>query len=114
MIAATKGHPGARNDKTIVKFDGFVTAINNGKLYQDVPYILATDEGNEIQLKGLYLIVDGGYHKWCCLPCPMKHTSKFKEGLWSKWVESVRKDVECVFGILKGRFRCSKLPIFYQ
>ena len=44
----------------------------------------------------------------------MKHTLKFKEGLWSKWVESVRKDVECVFGILKGRFRCLKLPIFYQ
>ena len=27
-------------------------------------------------------------------------------------MESVRKDVECVFGILKGRFRCLKLPIY--
>jgi Plant transposon protein len=114
IIAATQGHPGARNDKTIVKFDGFVTSINNGDLYGDVPYSLTTEDGSEIQLKGLYLIVDGGYHKWRCLQCPMKHTSKFKEGLWSKWVESVRKDVECVFGILKGRFRCLKLPIFYQ
>lgn len=34
--------------------------------------------------------------------------------MWSKWIESVRKDVECTFGILKGRFRCLKLPIFYQ
>ena len=33
---------------------------------------------------------------------------------WSKWVESVRKDVECTFGILKGRFRCLKLPILYH
>jgi len=22
---------------------------------------------------------------------------------WSKWLESMRKDVECAFGILKGR-----------
>jgi hypothetical protein len=35
IIAATHGHPGARNDKTIVKFDGFVTAIHNGELYQE-------------------------------------------------------------------------------
>eukprot|EP00041_Stephanoeca_diplocostata_P002411 m.26314 g.26314 ORF g.26314 m.26314 type:complete len:162 (+) comp13308_c0_seq1:844-1329(+) len=30
--------------------------------------------------------------------------------LWSKWVMSVRKDVECVFGRLKGRFRTLKIP----
>ena len=40
--------------------------------------------------------------------------TRSKHALWSKWVESVRKDVECVFGILKGRWRCLKLPIFYQ
>lgn len=27
---------------------------------------------------------------------------------WSKCVESIRKDVECTFGILKGRFRILK------
>ena len=30
--------------------------------------------------------------------------------LWSKWIASVRKDVECVFGRIKGRFRCLKIP----
>lgn len=29
-------------------------------------------------------------------------------------MESVRKDVECFFGILKGRFRILKLPILYR
>ena len=81
IIAATQSHPGARNDKTVAKFDGFVPAINNGDLYKDIPYVLTTAEGDEIQQKGLYLIVDGGYHKWRCLQCPMKHTSKFKEAL---------------------------------
>ena len=30
---------------------------------------------------------------------------------WSKWVESMRKDVECTFGILKGRWRILKAGI---
>ena len=106
ITAATQGHPGGRNDKTIVKFDGFVTDIRKGKLYPDVPYELFDAQGKVIDEKGLYLIVDGGYHKWRCLQCPLKHTSKSNESLWRRWVESVRKDVECTFGILKGRFRC--------
>jgi hypothetical protein len=77
-------------------------------------FTLTTSEGEEIVQKGLYLIVDDGYHRWRCMQCAMKHTSKHKEAMWSNWVESVRKDVECVFGILKGRFRCLKLPLFYQ
>lgn len=114
IIGVTQGHPGARNDKTIVKFDGFVTDIHEGRLYQNENFELLDVDGVPRLQKGLYLIVDGGYHKWRCLQCPMKHTSKIKEALWSKWVESVRKDVECCFGILKGRFRCLKLPIYYQ
>jgi Plant transposon protein len=34
--------------------------------------------------------------------------------MWSKWVESVRKDVECTFGILKGRFTILKAPLRYH
>jgi hypothetical protein len=30
---------------------------------------------------------------------------------WSKWLESMRKDVECTFGILKGRWRILKSGI---
>ena len=63
IIAVTKGHPGTRNDKTIVKFDGFIAAINDLELYNDVTFMLRTEnDGVEIE-KGLYLIVDGGYPK---------------------------------------------------
>ena len=31
--------------------------------------------------------------------------------LWSEWMESVRKDVECTFGILKARFRILRVGI---
>ena len=30
---------------------------------------------------------------------------------WSEWLESMRKDVECTFGILKGRWRVLKTGI---
>ena len=33
------------------------------------------------------------------------------ETRWSRWLESMRKDVECTFGILKGRFRILKVGI---
>ena len=34
-----------------------------------------------------------------------------KEIRWSQWLESLRKDVECTFGILKGRWRILKTGI---
>mmetsp|Transcript_1820 Transcript_1820/g.4132 ORF Transcript_1820/g.4132 Transcript_1820/m.4132 type:complete len:173 (-) Transcript_1820:1203-1721(-) len=61
-------------------------------------------------LKGLYFICDGGYHYWKELIPPYKHQvdgTKAKRW-WSKWVESLRKDVECSFGIMKKRFQSIK------
>ena len=111
IIGVTQGHPGARNDKTIVKFDGYVTSIHDRKLYQNETFELLDEEGVPRLQTGLYLIMDGGYHKWRRLQSPMKHTSKIKEALYSKWIESVRKDVECCFGILKGRFDLSRTAL---
>lgn len=45
---------------------------------------------------------------------PTKYPPNGEETRWSKTLESVRKDVECFFGILKGRFRILKLPILYR
>lgn len=65
--------------------------------------------GNNCVQKGLYLICDGGYHRWTTLIPPYKHqTEGSPEGKWSKHVESLRKDVECTFGILKKRFAILK------
>jgi hypothetical protein len=58
-----------------IKFDGFVTAIHHGELYSEVPYTMVGGDGTVRTEKGLYLIVDGDYHKWKCLQCPMKPTS---------------------------------------
>jgi hypothetical protein len=114
IMAVTRGFPGTMNDKTVVRFDGFVTSIRDKKAYAEVTFELLDKNGIAHLQKGVYLIVDGGYHQWRCLQCPYKHATEASAVQWSEWVESVRKDVECTFGILKGRFRSLKLPIYFH
>jgi hypothetical protein len=49
--------------------------------------------------------VDGGYNKEAFLVDPMSQGCGRNEIIWSEWLESIRKDVECTFGMLKQRFR---------
>jgi len=61
-------------------------------------------------ITGLYAIVDGGYNTHRCLQCPFD-SFKPDDGRWSENLESVRKNIECVFGRLKRRFQFWKRPI---
>ena len=58
----------------------------------------------EICYQGAWFIVDNGYLNWSTTIPPMKHPVTYEEIRFSEWMESMRKDVECTFGILKGRF----------
>jgi Plant transposon protein. len=104
---------GTYNDKTIARLDPLFDLFRD----DDSPLKNLRWESNGCDNerkahRGAYLICDGGYHEWACLVSPYKHqlpgTALEK---WSKTVESVRKDVECVFGILKKRFLLLKHPI---
>jgi hypothetical protein len=53
----------------------------------------------------MVVIVDGGYLKFACFICPQPQRCETSAVYWSELIESVRKDIECVFGILKARFR---------
>lgn len=46
--------------------------------------------------------------------CPMKPPGSTEAQEFSQQLESVRKDVECFFGILKGRFKILNSSILYQ
>jgi Plant transposon protein len=61
--------------------------------------------------RGAWLLVDGGYLNWSVTVPPTKIPITKPELLWSEWLESLRKDVECTFGILKGRWRILKTGI---
>jgi len=107
ILAATKGHYGSYNDKTIVRFDDFILGVHSGQLYGNKVFEVHDKHGNVTQVAGLYLLSDNGYHKWRCLQCPMKIAHDYDELYYRKWsemCESLRKDVECTFGILKVRF----------
>ena len=45
---------------------------------------------------------------------PTKSPHKEEDTIFSKRLESVRKDMECFFGSVKGRFRILKLPLLFQ
>lgn len=81
-------------------------------LNQDVEfelYVAGSASGQIVKKKyrGAWLIVDNGYIQWpTCIP-PLKEVTTYAELRWSKWLESMRKDVECCFGILKGRWGLS-------
>ena len=112
ILSTTSGHPGRWNDKTLVRFDEFVTSVKDGRvLPNNVFTLLSLDKDGmvvEESFSGVWLIVDNGCLRWSVTVPPHKHCRTCPEKRWSKWVEGIRKDVECTFGILKGRFRVLK------
>ena len=64
-----------------------------------------------VTYKGVYVIVYNGYLNWSCTVPPFTATSNVDEIRWSKWLESMCKDVKCTFGILKGRWRILKAGV---
>jgi hypothetical protein len=115
ILSTTTGHPSRWNDKTLVRFDKFVSGIHEGTILNDVEFSLweKNHDGQvvEAKYKGAWLIVDNGYLNWAVTVPPLKVSSDQREIRWSQWMESIRKDVECMFGILKGRWRILKTGI---
>ena len=114
ILATTSGHPGSFNDKTTVLHDEFITDIKSGAILDDYTFeLLERREGKvfKVKYRGVWLVVDNGYHSWSITVPPFTNTNRYDEIRWSEWLESMRKDVECTFGILKGRWRILKTGI---
>lgn len=115
ILSTTRGHPATWNDKTLVMFDDFVTGLNTGRYLSNFEFELWDHDGNSNEIKrkyqGAWLLVDNGYHAWSITVPPFKRTDTRREVRFSAWLESMRKDVGCTFGILKGRWRILKSGI---
>jgi DDE superfamily endonuclease len=113
ILWTTSGHPSRWNDQTLVKFDSFATSLHDGKL-NDLQFELLERQGTTIvsqKYKGAWLMVDNGYMQWSVTIPPFKMSLDPNEIRFLQWLECMRKDVECTFGILKGRWRILKAGI---
>ena len=83
ILSATCGFPGTWNDKTVVRYDKFVQRLREDARYTTCTFELYDANGNTYQLQGVYLIADGGYHKWRNLQCPWRECSLPSATRWS-------------------------------
>jgi len=105
---------GTWNDKAITRNDTFPNEVWRGQRFQELRYVLINNEGVPKTYQGAWIAVDGGYQKVACFIDPMHNRYGFPEVVFSEWLESVRKDVECAFGRLKIRFRFLRGFVIYH
>ena len=94
---------GSNNDKHIVKINDNIHLPNEDWLSQ-VEWKYYAQDGSVSLSTGVYIICDNGYICWLTTISPFmgSQTNVCLEDYFSSKVESLQKDVECVFGILKG------------
>lgn len=87
----------------------FAVDVHSGKLLQDYEFELFEYGKDGVirrrRYRGAWMLVDNGYLKWPSNIPPFKDPVYVWEYKWSEIAETLRKDVECTFGIMKGRFR---------
>ncbi|CAM9797587.1 unnamed protein product, partial [Discosporangium mesarthrocarpum] len=109
VLGVTAGFLGAKSDKTMIGFDKLITKIRSKDQCTQLEYTLLDAEGTEYVQRGAYVIVDGGYQKvWRLAGFGINVAN------WSDQLESVRKDFECLFRIIKSRWRILKLPLQFH
>lgn len=85
--------------------------LRNGSFNDTMSFDLFKATGEKARMNGAHVIVNNGCLDWSVTVPPTKNSSFCAEIRFSQWLESLRKDVECTFGILKGRWRILKTGI---
>ncbi|CAM9617224.1 unnamed protein product [Laminaria digitata] len=93
IIASTWGHPGAENDKTVVRRDLSAVRIRDNDPWASYKYELRGLGGTVTEHTGGWLVVDGGYYRVPLVICPMKAFANDEDMTWSTRLGSVRKDI---------------------
>jgi len=101
ILVFTSSAPGSVSDKSVAHVDPFIRTLRTNSLFTEFQYHLRDEAGRPVEHRGAYLISDCGYHDWAVFAKPIKNSTDHRDIIYSKRLESVRKDVECCFGILK-------------
>jgi Plant transposon protein len=110
IYAVTLGWPGKEPDVKIAHYDEFFKSVKNDSLFTDFEWTAIDSAGVTTTHRGAWILVDGGYPDWIQLQAPPKSSSGAVLR-WARIIESLRKDVERAFGILKQRFRILKTGV---
>ncbi len=104
VLFATSLMSGKNNDVVNAHFDGLIQQMARHAL-DDFSWERRDAHGNVTLKHGPYLLVDGGFGSaYTCLVSAATTPTTLAMARMSKWIGSVRKCVECFFGILKQRF----------
>lgn len=102
----TRAHPGATDDNVVMLEDEFHQKVVHSELYENFQYTLYDADGTEVRHKGVYYICDGSYGDSNKLISTLNNAGVSGPNLdWSRCVGSAQKNVQCVFGVVKQRFR---------
>lgn len=98
----------------LLGLDEFLCSVREGCISQDVKLKCfewrheVGEPVKSIHCCGAWGLCNNGCHHWSCTQAPGKNGILLTEKRLSQLIESFQKDVECVFGVLKGRFRVLK------
>ena len=109
ILHTTPGHSARFNDKTLVLYVHFVNQLHDGKYNDSHKFTLLdfSPNGEIIHTK-----CKGCFHlNWSVTVPPLKQPRCWFEIRFPQWLESLKTDVECAFGILKCRWRVLKRRI---
>ncbi|XP_013613948.1 PREDICTED: uncharacterized protein LOC106320127 [Brassica oleracea var. oleracea] len=98
------GAPGTLNDLNILDRSPVFDDIING----NAPQVNFCVNGREYNLA--YYLTDGIYPKWATFIQSIRLPQGAQNSLFAQSQESVRKDVECAFGVLQARFAIVRNP----
>eukprot|EP00965_Chrysotila_dentata_P103545 3417781-Pleurochrysis_carterae.AAC.1 len=83
-------------------------------LYANSTFNMLDDDGGVLVQRGLHAMTNAGYCRWLCLMYLLRHPLTLRERRCSKRCESVRKDTECTFGVLKKSFYILKAGFHFR
>ena len=119
LFSASPTTTGAFSASTVPSLDLIMTDSNVAKirygLFKDVWWRYYDCKGMVRHERGVYLICDNEYLRWPqTIPPFIGKPSSMVEGYFSSNLESVRKDVECMFGILKKHWKILNSGFLYR
>ena len=94
------GSPGTNNDLTTLRIDPYIQAVLDGSTASKFDFSV---NGESFSFK--YYLADGIYPPWSIFATPISNPSSTGERRYTNLQESFRKEVECLFGVVKQRFK---------